>query len=201
MKKKDNHGSGMSTAEWRNSHIEHIKAREKNPLLGEKPSVKASLSFVNHGFGRFSTGQSLREDASSQDCGDRPGQAEGNAVQRVAGTHHQVKAPGKGTSSKEDPKTPTLSDEEDWDPIEGGLPRDPEAHFRINQLEQMMQQMMIQVQCLTQAVQQGMKPSEQWVPIFVNFWQCVIMKFRVISFVRGITIDIMGINIINQPIG
>jgi len=71
------------------------------------------------------------------------------------------KAPGKGASSKENPKTPSLSEEEDWDPIEGGVPRDLETHFRINQLEQMMQQMVIQVQGLTQAVQQGMKPSEQ----------------------------------------
>ena len=201
-------------------------SRPENPLLSENPSVKESLSFVNHDLGRFSAGQSLREDASSHNGGGRHEQAEGNALQRTAGAHDQVwrrqtwttippscprrssllqvvpfelrqlpvkgthqefafylraytekmenmekitggkkdhksKAPGKGASSKENPKTPSLSEEEDWGPIEGGVPRDLETHFRINQLEQMMQQMMIQVQGLTQAVQQGMKPSEQ----------------------------------------
>ena len=92
-------------------------------------------------------------------------------------------------SSKEEPKAVIHSDEEDWDQIEG-IPQDPETHFRINQLEHMMQQMMIQVQSLTQAVQHGMKPSEQWVNIVVNFWPCVMKKTRGISFVRGITIVI-----------
>ena len=65
-------------------------SRPENPLFSEKPSVKESLSFVNHGLGRFSTGHSLREDASSHNGGGRHEQAEGNALQRPAGAHDQV---------------------------------------------------------------------------------------------------------------
>ena len=52
--------------------------------------VKDPSSFVSHGFGRFSTGHTLREDASDQNSGSRHGQAEGNALQGTSGTHHQV---------------------------------------------------------------------------------------------------------------
>lgn len=65
-------------------------SRPENPLSSENPSVKESLSFVNHGLGRFSTGQSLREDASSHHGGGRREQAEGDALQRTAGAHDQV---------------------------------------------------------------------------------------------------------------
>ena len=200
-------------------------SRPENPLSGENPSVKESLSFVNHGLRRFSTGQSLREDASSQDGGSRPEQTEGDALQRTPGTHHQIwrrqtwttlppGGPRRSSLLQVVPSElrkfpegdtpgvcllpPSLHREngihgEDhrrqkgpqvqgtWEgcfvqgrtkdtiPERGGglgpdrgrtTPRSgdelPHQPARAD-----MQQMMIQVQGLTQAVQQGMKPSEQ----------------------------------------